>query len=75
MPAGTQVFAANLRQAGEADDLKPFHPFSGSACWVLPPLADRKAKRLDRLALLAEFEFGRITQKPYQRDLVQTLTH
>ena len=43
MPAGTQVFAANLRQAGEADDMKPFHPVAGSACCVLPPLIDGEA--------------------------------
>ena len=44
MPALIQVFAANLRQAGEANDLKPLHPFPGSACWVFPPFVDRKAK-------------------------------
>jgi hypothetical protein len=61
MPAGTQVFPANLSQAGEADDLKPFHPFPGSACWVFPPLVYRKAERTDGLTLLAEFKFWRIT--------------
>src|ERR1019366_5170689 len=75
MPAGTQVFTANLRQTGEADDLEPLHALPGSACWVFPPLVNRKAERTDGLALLAEFEFRRITQKPYQSYSVYTLAH
>ena len=75
VPALIQVFAANLRQAGEADDLKPLHPFPGSACCVFPPLVDRKAERTDGLALLAEFKFRRITQKPDQSYSVHTLAH
>ena len=64
VPALIQVFSADLRQAGEADDLKPLHPFPGSACWFLSPLVDRKAEGTDRLALLAEFKFRGIAQEP-----------
>ena len=68
-----KVLTANLGQAGEADDLKPLHPFPGSAFCVFPPLVDRKAERTDGLALRAEFKFRRPTQKPDQNYFVHTL--
>jgi len=75
MPALIQVFAADLSQAAEANDMKPLYSLPASAFWVFPPLVDRKAKRTDGLALLAELKFRRLTQKPDQNYLVHTLAH
>jgi len=73
MAAGTQVLARDLSQPTEANNLEPLHSLARSAFCVFPPLVDRKAEGTDGLALLAEFEFRRITQKPDQSYSVHTL--
>jgi hypothetical protein len=64
MPALVQVFAAHLSQPTEANDPEPFNPLAWSTICIFPPLVDGKAERTDGLALLAEFKFRGITQKP-----------
>src|ERR1035437_3682881 len=75
MPALIEIFAANLSQPTEANNLKPLHSLTRSTVPVLPPLAYSKAEIADGRTFRAEPEFRCVTQKPDQSYFVYTLAH
>jgi hypothetical protein len=54
VPSLIQIFATDLSQPTEADDMKPLNAFPGRPVRVFPSLIDRKAKRTDGVAFRAE---------------------